>query len=137
MILVDTNVWSELTRAEPNINVRRWEETNAPRLWLATVVIGELLSGVRLLPEGRRKQAFLDGYDALIDVHFDRIVDFDLPASRLYGDIVARQTRAGREPGTADSQIAAIALANAMALATRNVRHFEGLGLELINPWED
>lgn len=135
MILVDTNVWSELTRAEPAPAVRLWESAHAPRLWLATVVIGELLSGAHLLPEGRRKQAFLEGYDNLIAEHADRIVGFDLDAARLYGGIVARQIREGRNPGTADSQLAAIALANGMALATRNTRHFEGLGMELIDPW--
>jgi len=135
MILVDTNVWSELTRAEPDPAVRSWESAHASRLWLATVVIGELLSGAQLLPEGRRKQAFLKGYQRLIEVHADRIVGFDLDAARLYGGIVAYQVRAGRSPGTADSQLAAIALAGGMQLATRNTRHFEGLGLALIDPW--
>lgn len=135
MILVDTNVWSELTRAEPDPVVRLWESTHAPRLWLATVVLGELLSGVQLLPDGKRKRALLEGYEALVEIHADRIVGFDLDAARLYGGIVARQVRAGRHPGTADSQLAAIALANGMQFATRNVRHFEGLGLEVIDPW--
>jgi predicted nucleic acid-binding protein len=102
MILVDTNVWSELTRAKPDPAVRLWESANASRLWLATVVIGELLSGAQLLPEGKRRQAFLEGYDELIDVHADRIISFDLVAARLYGGIVARQMRAGRNPGTAE-----------------------------------
>jgi len=136
MILVDTNVWSELTRPVPDPNVLLWEEQNAPRLWLATVVIGELFSGAQLLPDGKRKQAFLTGYDALIQAYADRIADFDLVAARIYGRVVADQINAGRDPGTADSQIAAIALANGMSLATRNVRHFDGLGLELVNPWE-
>ncbi len=135
MILVDTNVWSELTRARPDETVRAWEAANARRLWLATVVIGELLSGAHLLPEGKRKQAFLDGYDALVDTHRDRIVPFDLAAARHYGEVVAKQERAGRDPGTADSQIAAIALARGMALATRNTKHFAGLGVALIDPW--
>jgi len=136
MILVDTNVWSELTRPVPDPNVLLWEEQNAPRLWLSTVVIGELFSGAQLFPDGKRKQAFLTGYDALIQAHADRIADFDLVAARIYGRVVADQMNAGRDPGTADSQIAAIALANGMSLATRNVRHFDGLGLELVNPWE-
>ena len=135
MILVDTNVWSELTRGEPDPKVLAWEAAQAPRLWLATVVIGELLSGAHLLPEGKRKQAFLEGYDELIATHFDRIAAFDLAASRHYGPVLATQERAGRNPGTADTQIAAIALARGMALATRNTKHFEGLGLDLIDPW--
>ncbi len=135
MILVDTNIWSELVRPRPEPAVRAWEKAQAPNLWLATVVIGELLSGAHLLEEGRRKQAFLAGYQALIEAHSHRILGFDLAAAQLYGGIVASQMRAGRNPGTADSQIAAMALANGLALATRNVKHFGGLGLELIDPW--
>ena len=135
MILVDTNVWSELTRPDPDRRVTAWEAAHAPRLWLATVVIGELLSGAYLLPEGKRRQAFLDGYDELIAVHADRIVPFDLAAARRYGPVLAAQERAGRAPGTADTQIAAMALAQGMALATRNTKHFDGLGLTLIDPW--
>ncbi len=135
MILVDTNVWSELMRSEPDKRVREWEKANANRLWLATIVVGELLSGVQLLPDGRRKQAFLEGYEALISAHAERIVPFDLEAARHYAVVLARQERAGRNPGTADTQIAAIALARRMKLATRNVKHFAGLGLELIDPW--
>ena len=135
MILVDTNVWSELMRSEPDRRVREWEKANANRLWLATILVGELLSGVQLLPDGRRKQAFLEGYEALISAHAERIVPFDLEAARHYAVVLARQERAGRNPGTADTQIAAIALARRMKLATRNVKHFAGLGLELIDPW--
>ena len=135
MILVDSNVWSEAFRPRPDVRVEAWAERNAERLWLATVVIGELLSGAHLLPEGKRRQAFLAGYDELIRAQRDRIVPFDLEAARRYGSVLAYQERAGRNPGTADTQIAAIALAKGMKLATRNVRHFEGLGLELIDPW--
>ncbi|WP_445193406.1 type II toxin-antitoxin system VapC family toxin [Sphingomonas sp. Tas61C01] len=136
MILVDTNVWSELTRQQPDPAVRAWQLAHAERLWLSTVVIGELLSGVYLLPDGKRKDAFLAGYEALIDLYQDRTLDFDLAASRLYGAILARQERAGRNPGTADTQIAATAISRGFALATRNTKHFAGLGLELIDPWQ-
>ena len=136
MILVDTNVWSELTRQHPDPAVQEWERAHADRLWLSTVVIGELLSGAHMLPEGRRKQAFLAGYDELIAIHFDRIAIFDLAAAREYGPVLSYQERAGRKPGTADTQIAATALARGMILATRNTKHFAGLGLQLINPWE-
>lgn len=135
MILVDTNIWSELIRAVPDGNVRAWQLANADQLWLSTVVIGELLSGAYLLPDGHRRQRFLDGYEGLIDLYRDRIADFDLPAAQLYGAILARQERAGRNPGTADTQIAATARVRGMALATRNTKHFEGLGIDLINPW--
>jgi hypothetical protein len=136
MILVDTNVWSELTRAVPFPAVKLWEEKNAPRLWLSTVVLGELLSGAHMLPDGARKRGFLEGYDGLIAAHQDRIVSFDEPAARLYGKLVSILEKSGRNPMTADAQIAATALSRGMALATRNVKDFEGLGIELINPWE-
>ena len=136
MILVDTNVWSELTRAEPEPGVRNWEKVNSDELWLATVVIGELLSGAHLLPEGRRKQNFLDGYSTLIDLHEDRIVSFDLESARHYGPVLAFLENDGRNPTTADAQLAAIALSRGMALATRNTKDFVGLGVKLINPWE-
>ena len=136
MILVDTNVWSELTRAKPDRNVQRWERENADYLWLSTVVIGELLSGAHSLPEGKRKQAFLAGYDELIGAHSDRVVDFDEAAARHYGAIAAFLEKAGRNPTTADAQIAASAISRGLRLATRNVKDFAGLGLDLINPWE-
>ncbi|MGN6500190.1 MAG: type II toxin-antitoxin system VapC family toxin [Tsuneonella sp.] len=136
MILVDTNVWSELTRAEPAPSVQAWERAHAAELWLSTVVLGELLSGAHLLPEGRRRQQFLVGYEQMIEVYADRVVDFDIPAARRYGEVLAQQERAGRNPGTADTQIAATALTRGMALATRNTKHFEGIGLTLIDPWQ-
>ena len=107
-----------------------------PQLWLSTIVVGELFSGAYLLPDGRRKQAFLAGYDALIAAHPDRMVGFDERAARRYGDVVALLEEAGRNPTAADAQIAATALSRNMALATRNTKDFAGLGLELINPWQ-
>ena len=135
MILVDTNVWSEALRPRPDVQVERWAARNAERLWLSTVVIGELLSGVHQLPDGKRKSDFLQAYDILIGQHLDRVAPFDLEAARRYGPILAFQQKAGRDPGTADTQIAATALARGMKLATRNTRHFGGLGLGLIDPW--
>ncbi len=137
MILVDTNVWSEAFRPVPDPSVRSWATAHAPALWLSSVVIGELLSGVALMPQGQRRTAIENGYEALIRTHASRIAVFDLAAARHYGSVLARQERAGRHPGTADTQIAATALARGMALATRNTRHFEGLGLHLIDPWQD
>ena len=135
MILVDTNVWSEAFRSQPDNNVRDWAARNASQMWLSTVVIGELLSGAHRLPEGKRKNGFLGAYDNLIRMHANRIALFDLPASLHYGPVLAFQEKAGRDPGTADTQIAATAMSRGMALATRNIKDFEGLGIELINPW--
>lgn len=135
MILVDTNVWSELVKAEPFHAVREWESANAERLWLSTVVIGEFLSGVELMPDGKRKRALELAYEEVIALYSDRIAPFDLAAARHYATVLAFQEQAGRDPGTADTQIAATALSRGLALATRNTKHFEGLGLQLIDPW--
>ena len=136
MILVDTNVWSELTRTVPDANVQQWEREHGERLWLSTVVLGELLSGAHLLPDGKRKDAFLAGYDGLIAAKSERIADFDEAAARHYGQVIAFLEKAGRNPTTCDGQIAATALARGLQLATRNTKDFEGLGLDLIDPWQ-
>jgi predicted nucleic acid-binding protein len=136
MILVDTNVWSEAFRRVPDANVERWAGANAEHLWLSPVVIGELLSGAHMLADGKRKRRFLEGYDSLIQLHLDRIAVFDLAAARAYGPILAVLEKAGRNPTTADAQLAATASSRGMKLATRNTRDFAGLDLELINPWE-
>lgn len=137
MILVDTNVWSEAFRPHPAERVRAWAARNADAMWLSAVVAGELLSGVELMPDGRRKEHLRASYAALLTQFADRIASFDLDAAHQYGRILALQTRLGRNPGTADTQIAATALSLGMALATRNTRHFEGLGIELIDPWQE
>src|SRR5215216_757370 len=124
MILVDTNVWSEAFRPQPNAHVRRWAAVHEPELWLSTVVIGEFLSGAEELPQGRRRTTLLEAYNDLLRDHADRIAPFDLEAARHYALVVVRQKKAGRNPGTADSQIAATAIARGMKLATRNTKHF-------------
>ena len=135
MILVDTNVWSELVRQAPEPTVVEWEASEAENLWLSTVVIGEFLAGVSIMPDGRRKQSLQSTYDDILELYADRIADFDLDSAHRYADVLSRQEAQGRNPGTADTQIAATALARGMALATRNTKHFEGLGLTLIDPW--
>ena len=135
MILVDTNVWSELMRPTPDRKVRQWERENADLLWLSTIVIGELLSGVELLPEGSRKTALRQGYAGIFEAYSDRIAAYDFEAAQCYSVVVAERARAGQNPDTADSQIAATVLARGMKLATRNWKHFEGLGFALIDPW--
>ncbi|WP_174278992.1 type II toxin-antitoxin system VapC family toxin [Sphingomonas bacterium] len=135
MILVDTNVWSEAFRSLPDPSVRGWARDHSDQLWLSTVVVGELLSGVELMPIGRKRLTLAEGYSALIEQYRDRVLPFDLDAARVYATVLASQERAGRNPGTADTQIAATALSRGLALATRNTKHFAGLGLQLINPW--
>ena len=94
------------------------------------------MSGVAAMPEGRRKRSLQATYDAVIDLYHDRMAPFDLEAALRYAEVLTLQTQAGRDPGTADTQIAATALARGMILATRNTKDFSGLGLDLIDPWQ-
>ena len=88
------------------------------------------------MPEGKRKAALLETYEQILEVHHDRLAEFDLQAARHYANVIAFLEKAGRNPKTADAQIAATALSNDMMLATRNLKDFEGLGIGLINPWD-
>ena len=137
MIVLDTNVVSELVRPTPNPQVLRWLDNRPPdTLWLCSVVAAELLYGVARLPIGRRKQQLAAALQAIIHEDFDmRVLPFDLEASLVYADIVARQESKGQPVSMADAQIAATCLRYDATLATRNVRDFEGLGVALVNPW--
>ncbi len=137
MIVLDTNVVSELLRPRPNADVLQWLDTQAPEtLWLCSLVTAELLYGVARLPTGRRKQQLTQALQAIIHEDFDlRVLPFDLEASLVYADIVARQESQGQPVSMADAQIAATCLRHDATLATRNVRDFEALGVILVNPW--
>ena len=138
MIVLDTNVVSELLRALPDARVLRWMDAQpADGLWLCSVVTAELHCGVARLPDGRRKQQLAEALQAVIQDDFDqRVLPFDLEASMVYADIVARQEASGQPMNLADAQIAATCLRHDATLTTRNLRDFGGLGLELINPWD-
>lgn len=137
MIVLDTNVVSELMRPAPDASALQWVDAQATdTLWLCSVVTGELLYGVARLPDGRRKQQLAKALQAIIHEDFDqRVLPFDLEASLVYADIVARQESLGQPVTMADAQIAATCLRHNATLATRNLRDFEELGLALVNPW--
>lgn len=138
MIVLDTNVMSELLRPAPDARVLQWVDAQpADTLWLCSVVTAELLCGVARLLDGRRKQQLAEALHAVIQDDFDqRVLPFDLEASLIYADIAARQERLGQPVSMADAQIAAICLRHDATLATRNVRDFMALGVALINPWD-
>lgn len=137
MIVVDTNVWSELTKPRPNENVRRWEAANADRLWMSAIVLAEFRAGVALMPEGRKRIALETQIDAIVDAYGDRMLPFDERVAPYYGRILLAARRAAKPIMTADAMIAATALARGFSVATRNVGDFAGAGVELINPWAD
>ena len=139
MILLDTNVISELMRPEPAQAVLDWfGRHDAADLFISAVTEAELRTGVAILPEGQRRERLQLAIDAMIDQDFQgRVLPFDTIAARPYAEIAAQRRAAGRPIAEADCQIAAIARAADAPVATRNGKDFEGCGIGLINPWGD
>jgi predicted nucleic acid-binding protein len=138
MIVLDTNVLSALTRPEPDEAVVAWFDRQERRsIWITAITVFETRTGIALLPEGRRRRA-LDA--ALVRTVEDalnrRILPFDAAAAEIAGGVAARRRRSGFTDDVRDIQIAAIVSAHGASIATRNVRHFAGLGVQVINPWE-
>ena len=137
MIIIDTNVVSELMRATPDPAVLAWfAGYAADTLFLTAISEAELRTGAAILPAGQRRDRLVGAIDAMIDQDFaGRILPFDSPAARCYAEIAAARRAAGKPILDADCQIAAIASACGAAIATRNVKDFEGCGIDVINPW--
>ena len=137
MILIDTNVVSELMRAEPDAAVLAWfGRQDVAALHLSAVSEAELRRGVAILPEGRRKTALREAVAAMVAEDFaDRVLPFDGAAARAFADIFAERRTMGRTIGFPDCQIAATARTRGAAVATRNVDDFDGCGITVVNPW--
>ena len=137
MILLDTNVVSELMRIKPDAAVLGWfNQQNSDTLWLNSIVAAELLYGIARLSDGARKQQLARAIMAMLEDDFgNRVAAFDLASASIYATLVADRERAGQAVAMADAQIAAICLAHSATLATRNQKHFANLGVPLIDPW--
>jgi len=138
MILLDTNVVSENLRVAPSPKVVAWLDAQRPALiYLCTPVLAELYRGIARLTEGRRKDHLRIAIERMQNELFrDRILAFDTGAAKQYGHLTAIRERLGDPIGHMDAMIAAIALCHRATVATRDVRGFAGLGLELIDPFE-
>lgn len=136
MILLDTNVLSALMQNEPDQAVVAWlDEQPSESIWTTSITVFEVRMGLELLAEGRRRRRLEQEFDRLLDDDLDgRVQLFDYAAANAAGTIAAEQQRAGRTVEIRDVQIAGIASARKATLATRNIRHFEGLGIHLVNP---
>jgi toxin FitB len=137
VVILDTNVVSELMKSSPHAGVLAWVDVlPSAELFVASVTQAELLYGIALLPVGERRSNLARALDVAFDRLFrDRILPFDSLAASAFADIAARRRRAGRPIGGFDAQIAAIARSRGADLATRNIIDFEGCGVELVNPW--
>ncbi|MCW2306530.1 type II toxin-antitoxin system VapC family toxin [Rhodobium gokarnense] len=138
MILLDTNVVSELMRPAPNRQVVAFIDGHArTHFFLPAPALAELFAGVELLPDGRRKADLRGQLQRVADDLFvGRIAPFDEESARAYGLVIAERTRQGRPISVVDAEIAAIARHTGFAVATRNLGDFVGLGLALIDPFD-
>ncbi|MEZ0367309.1 type II toxin-antitoxin system VapC family toxin [Mycobacterium sp. pUA109] len=137
MILLDTNVLSALMRDAPDPAVVEWlDHQPAESIWTTSVTVFEIRTGIELFAPSRRQR--LDGlFSRLLDEDLDgRVQSFDLTAAIVAGTIAADRQRSGRAVEIRDVQIAAIAASRHATVATRNTRHFEGTGVEVVNPWD-
>jgi hypothetical protein len=137
VIILDTNVLSELMKAEPAASVVEWVTSQpASRLFITAITQGEILYGIGLLPKGGRRSRIASAAKAMFAEDFsDRILAFNSDAAVAYADIAVARRKKGRPISQFDAQIAAIARSSGAGVATRNVGDFEGCGIDLINPW--
>jgi toxin FitB len=138
-VLLDTNVLSELLRAQPHSGVLMWMAAQpANSLFVSAVTQAEMLLGAHLLPAGKRRQQLELALQAMFREDFaGRVLPFDSAAAPDYAAVAAARRRGGAPISQFDAQIAAIAVSHRLSVATRNVRDFEGCGLVVVNPWAE
>ena len=139
MIILDTNVISEPMKPNGNPAVQAWlDRQTAETLYLTATSLSELLIGIEILPDGKRKEGLDDALRKLMERLFgSRILSFDQQAAIAYAPIVGRARTNGRLISVADGQIAAIAAVHGFTIATRDTAPFVAAGVPVINPWEE
>ena len=137
MIILDTDVVSGLMRPEPDVALGKWLNGQpAQSIWTTAITVFEIRFGIDLLPVGRRKhQLEISFAHSLAEDLRERILDFDHDAAQEAARMAAHRPLAGKRVEFRDVEIAGIVASRRATLATRNTRHFEGLGIDLIDPW--
>ena len=137
MILLDTNVVSAFMQREVNPVVLAWLDAQpSESIWITAITVFEVRMGLELLAAGRRRRSLEDTFTRMLEEDFEgRVLPFDSAAAHASGWIAAERRRVGRPVDIRDLQIAGIASARKASIATRNVRHFQGLGLTVVDPW--
>ncbi|MGB5571146.1 MAG: type II toxin-antitoxin system VapC family toxin [Sedimenticolaceae bacterium] len=145
MILLDTNVVSEVMKTRPAETVVAWlNGQDSEKLYVSAITIGEIACGLRILPDGKRRSGLRERFERFVALAFDqralafdqRALAYDESAARIYGELMGDRKELGLPMSVPDGQIAAIARLNHLAVATRNVVDFENCGIEVINPFE-
>lgn len=137
MILLDTNVISAVMRDPPDPTAVRWLDAQpSESLWTTAVTVLEVAFGLGLIADARRRRRLEQAFAAALDDPIDgRVLAFDRAAAEAAAEIAVAQRKRGRPVEIRDVQIAGIARARRATLATRNTRHFAGLGIALVDPW--
>ncbi|MBQ7627241.1 MAG: type II toxin-antitoxin system VapC family toxin [Rhodocyclaceae bacterium] len=138
MIVLDTNVISELWRIAPSPVVLAWMDAQAiETLYLSAITVAELRYGLAVMPAGKRRTIYRERLEKEVFPAFaGRVLPFGLEATQAYADLMAQAKTKGKAIGKADGYIAAIAASRNFAVATRDTRPFEAAGLTVINPWD-
>ena len=138
MILLDTNVVSEVMKTRPVEAVVAWlNEQDSEKLHVSAITIGEIAYGLRILPDGKRRSGLRERFERFVTLAFDqRVLAYDESAARIYGDLMGDREELGLPMSVPGGQIAAIARVNHLAVATRNVLDFEHCGVDVLNPFE-
>jgi toxin FitB len=137
MFVLDTNILSAMMSAAPAPEVAAWVSGQpTDLLFTATICQAEILSGLAIMPEGRRRLDLEVAARAMFAEDFEgRVLPFDMEAATAYADIFAARRRAGRPAATVDLMIAAVARSQGASVVTRNVADFEECGVVIVNPW--
>lgn len=136
-ILLDTNVFGEIGRDDGDPIVAEWlASINQSDIRVAALTWGELVYGVAKMAAGKRRASLSGWLELMMSIHIEATLPFDGNAAKIWGQLLAEQSKRGQSRPLIDLQIAAIALHHGLAVVTRNTKHFEGLGLTLINPWD-
>lgn len=139
MIVLDTNVLSELIKPAPMRAVAEWVASQpATSIYTTSITQAEILHGIMLMPSGKRRSSIEAAVEAMFSQDFGgRVLPFGSDAAHHYARIAATRRRAGHPISHFDAQIAAIARATGSAVATRNISDFQGCGVKLIDPWQE
>ena len=137
MIILDTNVLSEMMKATPNNAVRNWiNRQDAAALYITSITLSESLFGIAILPTGKRRDALSITLNGLLNIFAGKILPFGETAARCYAELAAQAQAAGKTLPPADGYIAAIAAAHRFVVASRDTAPFQAAGVDVINPWQ-
>jgi toxin FitB len=136
MIVVDTNVVSELMRPSPSPVVVGWVRANERELYTTSITLAEIGYGIERLADGRRKELLRSTAEEVFADFAERVLAFDVQAAGVYAAVVSGRDRAGLPIDGFDAQIASICRVHRAGLATRNTKDFQDTGIDVIDPWQ-